>query len=177
MQVETFLKFTPFMSMNPHGYIKSDLGNQGLWFRNLLHWISFNGLYMEELQELNEHVWSYMFYTDSNAKEGVSYASYIDVIESPDESTCHVEMSLYTESKDLHLDSKIHSLLERLNGKNSQVRFELVEDKLSCAVQADCSPNEADAEYINKMIYDCFDAIESLMQAQELEPWISTLAN
>ena len=132
---------------------------------------------MEELQKLDEKVWSYMFHTYSITKEGVSYVSYIDVIDSPNESTCYVEISLYTESQNLHLDSKVHSLLERLNEKNNKVRFELVEDKLSCAVQAECSPNEADDEYITKMIYACFESIESLLQAQELEVWISALAD
>lgn len=165
------------MSMNPQGYIKSDLVNQGPWFKNLLHWISLNGLYMVELQELDEHVWSYTFYTDSNAIQDVSYVSDIDVFESLEESACYVEMGLYIESKDLHLDSKILSLLERLNGINSKIKFYIDEDRLSCVVKSDCNPNEADAEYINKMIYDCYEAIESLMQAQELEPWISALAD
>jgi hypothetical protein len=163
--------------MDPHGYIESELSKKGRWFKNLFHWIALNGMYFEEIQQIAEDACCYRSYTDSVVKPDVSYLGYIDVIGSAEVSSCYIELSIWNESKDLRLYSDIQSLIDRMNEKNSKIQFELDEDRLRCIVESDRFPNEADGDYITKMIYDCFDSIESLLQAQELEVWISALAD
>ena len=177
MQVVTFIKFTPIISMDPHGYNESGSCKKRRWFKNLLDWIALNDMYFEEIQQTAEDACSFKFYTDSIVKPDVSYLGYIDVIDSAEVSSCYVELSIWNESKDLRLYSDIQSLIDRMNEKNSKIQFELDEDRLRCIVESDRFPNEADGDYITKMIYECFESLESLLQAQELELWISTLAD
>ena len=172
MQVNTFIEFAPVITMDPNGYTKSEPSPKGRSYRNLLHWVDVNDFDFENINQLGEGDWDFRFIADSNFNDNISYISYIDACDLPNLSSCYVCMTFDPDSNEFIHDESVQKKVEQMNTCNPKIQFTLDTDSLHCTVKMDRNADEVHPEHFDQLIYQCFEAIESIVSSKELAPWI-----
>lgn len=167
MQLDMTIKFTPWVTMNKDGYSPSESSEKGSWYRNLIHWVSVNDYYFENIEECGDDGWEFKFYVDSNLLEGISYVCYVDVSDNPKHNFGSICLHLFGDEKQIKLTEKILKAINDSACDAAPVKFSYTTDLLQCVVPLHADPDKANPEHINENIYKAFEAMESVLKSSE----------
>lgn len=172
MEVAITIGYIPTFEMNPSGYIKTAPSPQGEWFRNLVHWVYVNNLEFENIVELGLATWQFQFDANSVANPSVVYNGYVDIFDCENNSSCYICLTFWTNKEGFSNDENVQRVVKQANDTDAPCLLLLDDDGLHGFIEAGCNPNEADPEYINMLIYSCFEGLETLIKKPEFQPWI-----